>query len=119
MHDLKSANDDVVASNRLPLAVGMAGAMLKKMSLGVHGDWCGIVAVLRSEFGEGGHARSMENSVIRTSLKSIKGSQQVEAIQLLHAFAIVPEDTPCPLEVLGMMFAAVGKARGETKKTKC
>ena len=58
----------------------------------------------------------MENSVIRTSLKSIKGSQRVEIVQMLQAFALVPEDTPCPQEILGMIFAAVGKVRGEDLK---
>ena len=46
---------EVVAfCNKLPLALGIAGSMLRKMSLGVDGDWSGIVAVLKSEFGEGG-----------------------------------------------------------------
>ena len=106
----------VAFCNNLPLAVGIAGSMLKKMSLGVDDDWSGIVGVLKSEFGEGGQSRAMENSVIRTSLKSIKGSQQAEVMQLLTAFGMVPEDTTCPLEVIGMMFAAVGKARNARPK---
>ena len=81
--------------NNLPLAVGMAGRLLKTMSLSIDDDWSGVVAVLKSEFGEGGQARSMENSIIRTSLKSIRGSQHDEVVQLFHAFALVPEDTIC------------------------
>ena len=74
--------------------------MLKTMSLGVDGDWRGVVAVLKSEFGEGGQSRSMENSVIRTSLKSIKGSHHAEVVQLFYAFALVRDNldptTPLP-----------------------
>eukprot|EP00729_Bicosta_minor_P011701 gene11701-19336_t len=94
--------------NNLPLAVGMAGRLLKTMSLSIDDDWSGVVAVLKSEFGEGGQARSMENSIIRTSLKSVRGSQHDEVVQLFHAFALVPEDTVCPLEIIGIMFAATG-----------
>ena len=54
----------------------------------------------------------MENSLIRTSLKSIKGSQQDEAVQLLNMFALVPEDTLCPLDVMGMLFASAGEGFG-------
>lgn len=72
--------------NNLPLAIGMAGGILKTMSLGTDGDWSGVVAVLKDEFGEGGQSRGMENSIIRTSLKSIKGTQQAEVVQLFHAF---------------------------------
>jgi hypothetical protein len=46
----------------------------------------------------------MENSVIRTSLKGIKGRHREQVIQLFCGFALVPEDTHCPLEVLAMIF---------------
>ena len=59
------------------------------MSLGIDDDWSGLVEVLKDEFGEGGQARSMENSIIRTSLKSVKGSQREEVVQLFNAFALV------------------------------
>jgi hypothetical protein len=90
--------------NNLPLAIGIAGSLLKHMSLG--SDWSEVLAVLREEFGEGGQVRSMENSVIRTSLKSIKGRHREQVIQLLCGFALVPEDTYCPLEVISMIFEA-------------
>ena len=97
--------------NNLPLAVGMAGRLLKTMSLTIDDDWSGVVAVLKSEFGEGGQARSMENSIIRTSLKSVRGSQHDEVVQLFHAFALVPEDTVCassPFLILAFPFPREG-----------
>ena len=94
--------------NNLPLAVGMAGRLLKTMSLSIDDDWSGVVAVLKSEFGEGGQARSMENSIIRTSLKSVRGSQHDEVVQLFHAFALVPEDTVCASFCFPYFFWAVG-----------
>jgi hypothetical protein len=90
--------------NHLPLAIGIAGALLKNMGLDT--DWSEVLTVLQEEFGEGGQVRAMENSVIRTSLKAIKGRQRDQIIQLFCGFALIPEDTFCPLEVLGMIFEA-------------
>jgi hypothetical protein len=113
-HAPPEAAEVVKFCNNLPLAIGIAGGLLKNMSLG--DDWSGVVAVLREEFGEGGQARSMENSVIRTSLKGVKGSQQEEVVQLFLSFALVPEDTMCPLDVIGMLFSAAGAAFGSKPK---
>jgi hypothetical protein len=90
--------------NHLPLAIGIAGSLLKTMGLDT--DWSEVLTVLQEEFGEGGQVRAMENSVIRTSLKGIKGRQRDQIIQLFCGFALIPEDTFCPLEVLGMIFEA-------------
>lgn len=109
----KEAAEVVRFCNNLPLAIGIAGSLLKRLSLG--DDWSGVLAVLREEFGEGGKARSMENSVIKTSLKSIKSSHD-EVVQLFTAFALVPEDTVCPLDVLSCMYAAAGEALGAKSK---
>ena len=99
----------------LPLAIGIAGALLKNMGLDT--DWSEVLAVLQEEFGEGGQVRAMENSVIRTSLKAIKGRHRDQIIQLFCGFALVPEDTFCPMEVLGMIFEATAPATvGATTK---
>jgi hypothetical protein len=98
----KEALEVVQFCNKLPLAIGIAGALLKNMSL--DRDWSEVLTVLKEEFGEGGQVRSMENSVIRTSLKGIKGRHREQVIQLFCGFAMVPEDTHCPLEVLAMIF---------------
>jgi hypothetical protein len=90
--------------NNLPLALGIAGSFLKKVQL--DGDWSEVLAVLKDEFGTGGQVRSMENSVIRTSLRSIKGRQREHIIRLFCGFALIPEDTAPPLEVLRMMYDA-------------
>lgn len=66
--------------NKLPLAVGIAGRLLKRMSL--DDDWSEVLAVLREEFGEGGTSRAMENSVIKTSLKGITGRHKTEGTPL-------------------------------------
>lgn len=52
-------------------------------------DWTDVLSVLRDEFGEGGKSRSMENSVIRTSLKGIQGRHKDQIIRLFYAFALV------------------------------
>lgn len=104
--------------NNLPLALGIAGSLLKSMSMS-NGDWSGVGSVLKSEFDDAGHGRSMENSLILASLKGIKSSQHAEIVQLLDTFALVPEDTACPLDVLGMLFAAVGIGKAAKHSQLC
>lgn len=100
----REAHEVVKFCNRLPLAVGIAGKLLKKMSL--DDDWSEVLAVLREEFGDGGTSRAMENSVIRTSLKGITGRHKKQVLQLFYAFALLPEDRIVPLEVLGALYTA-------------
>jgi hypothetical protein len=93
--------------NSLPLALGIAGRLLRSMALGVGESWTGVVAMLKDEFkGEHGEARAMENSVIRTSLKSIKGKDKKAITNLFLAFALIPEDTPCPLDIMEMIYVS-------------
>ena len=72
--------------------------------------------MLREEFEESGQTRAMENSVIRTSLRSISGSSKDEIINLFLIFAMVPEDTQVPLEILEMMLDASGFYKGSDVK---
>jgi hypothetical protein len=92
--------------NSLPLALGIAGRLLRSMALGNGTSWAGVVEMLKDEFkGEHGEARAMENSVIRTSLKSIKGKDKTSITHLFLAFALIPEDTFAPLDIIEMMFS--------------
>jgi hypothetical protein len=107
-HEPPEALEVVQFCNSLPLALGIAGRLLRSMALGVGESWAGVVAMLREEFqGEDGAARAMENSVIRSSLKSIKGKGKTQIIQLFSAFALIPEDTPCPLDILELMYVCI------------
>lgn len=101
--------------NKLPLAIGIAGGLLKSMELANGGDWSDVLTVLKQEFAEGGQAQSMENSIIRSSLRAVKGSKQAEVIQLFKAFALVAEDTSPPLAILELMFVATGDGLDATK----
>ena len=56
------AMDVVKFCNNLPLAIGMAGGILRSMSLGTDGDWSGVVAILKDEFGEGKNGVNCVNS---------------------------------------------------------
>ena len=108
------AYDIVKFCKSLPLALGIAGRLLKSRSVG--NDWSGVTAMLREEFEESGQTRAMENSVIRTSLRSISGSSKDEIINLFLIFAMVPEDTQVPLEILEMMLDASGFYKGSDVK---
>jgi hypothetical protein len=84
-----------------PLALGIAGKLLKGMSLSAGSDWSGVLAVLEQEVGG-----SMEESIIASSLREIRGPHRDDILGLFRCFALVPEDTFCPLDVLRLIFEA-------------
>ena len=78
--------------NNLPLALSIAGRLVKGMSVG--SDWHGVAAVLRDEFGgDDAEASSMADKVIMASLANIPGATKQQVTHLFLAFALVPEDT--------------------------
>ena len=103
---------------RLPLALGIAGRLAE--SLGLDGslkeDWSGMIGVLKEELLESHSGGGTEEGMIRASLRGLKGSAQEQANvkALFKLFALVPEDTHCPLEVLLLMMKAVHEGTGVT-----
>ena len=101
--------DEVVdLCGRLPLALGIAGRLAASLGLVGTADWSGMIGVLKEELHES-HSGGTEEGMIRASLRGLKGSAQEQANvrSLLLMFALVPEDTHCPLEVMLLMFNAV------------
>jgi hypothetical protein len=92
---------------RLPLALGIAGRLAAGLGLVGTEDWSGMIGVLKEELRES-HSGGSEEGMIRASLRGLKGSaaEQANVRSLLLLFALVPEDTHCPLEVLLLMFNA-------------
>ena len=89
----------------LPLALGIAGKLVHELE--VTDDWEGVLDLMREEFKDTGHDRSMEElteGIIRTSLNAIQGAHCDNILRLFNAFAIVPEDTRVPIEMIGMLF---------------
>jgi hypothetical protein len=84
-----------------PLALGIAGKLVKGMSLSAGSDWSGVLAVLEQEVGG-----SMEEGVIASSLREIRGPHRAGLLALFRCFALVPEDTFAPLDVLRLIFEA-------------
>jgi hypothetical protein len=74
-----------------------------------------MIGVLKEELRES-HSGGAEEGMIRASLRGLKGSaaEQGNVRSLLLLFALVPEDTHCPLEVLLLMFNAVHEGAGTT-----
>eukprot|EP01050_Picozoa_sp_SAG11_P002065 SAG11_NODE_100_length_16863_cov_12.374911_7_plen_686_part_00 len=98
----------------LPLAIGMAGKFLEEYGLADGGaDWEGILSEIKDEFGQSDQTKSIEERIIATSLKSLKGPESQQIIALFHAMALIPEDQQCPLEVLPLLLEAhsVGERR--------
>ena len=96
---------------RLPLALGIAGRLAAGLGLVGTPDWSGMIGVLKEELRES-HSGGTEEGMIRASLRGLMGSaiEQENVKALLMMFALVPEDTHCPLEVLLLMFTATAKA---------
>eukprot|EP01052_Picozoa_sp_SAG31_P019382 SAG31_NODE_1409_length_8471_cov_12.764931_5_plen_336_part_00 len=93
---------------RLPLALGIAGALAVSFGLVDTQDWSGLISVLKEELRES-HSGGVEAGVISASLRGLKGSKEEQANvrALLRLFALVPEDIYVPLEVLLLMFQSV------------
>ena len=93
---------------RLPLALGIAGRLAATLGLVGTQDWSDMIGVLKEELRES-HSGGTEEGMIRASLRGLKGSKEEQANvrSLLLMFALVPEDTHCPLEVMMVMFEAV------------
>ena len=96
------AHEVVKFCNRLPLALGIAGKLVHEM--GVTEDWDGVLELMQNEFSDSGQDRSMEERIIQTSLSAIKGPHRDKILRLFNAFAVVPEDTRIPIEMVGMLF---------------
>ena len=105
----KGVREIVNLCGRLPLALGIAGRLAASLGLVDTGsnDWSGMLDVLREELHES--SGGTEEGMIRASLRGLKGSarEQANVKNMLLLFALVPEDTHCPLEVLLLMYAAV------------
>eukprot|EP01043_Picozoa_sp_COSAG02_P071395 COSAG02_NODE_13028_length_1458_cov_0.908756_1_plen_485_part_11 len=104
----RGVHEVVDLCGRLPLALGIAGRLAASLGLVGTADWSDMIGVLKEELRES-HSGSSEEGMIRASLRGLKGSveEQRNVRSLLLMFALVPEDTHCPLEVLLLMFNAV------------
>ena len=78
-------------------------------------DWTDVVSLLEEELNDPDSTLSIEESVIRASIKAIPANLQTEVTRLFRAFALVPEDTYVPLEVLGRIYDACGASVGGDK----
>ena len=97
---------------RLPLTIGVAGKLIRQLadgsSMSEPSEWADIVALLRDEMDDPNGSLSVEESVIRASIKAIPKKIQKQVTRLFYGFSLVPEDTHVPLPVLGMIYAACG-----------
>jgi hypothetical protein len=103
--------------NLLPLAIGIAGAMVRELGLG--NDWEGVAMMLQEELKSGSESNSVQSSVLRTSLKGIIGDQSEEIIRLFYSFALVPEDMQCSLQALSYLYVAEEQARRASVAESC
>ena len=106
--------------NRLPLTIGIAGKLIRKLASGskmsASNEWEDVVGLLQTELADPHGDFSVEERVIRASMKSIPKNIQTQVTRLFHGFALVPEDTLIPLPVLGMVYDACGDpSESETK----
>jgi hypothetical protein len=90
---------------RLPLTIGIAGKMIRQLSFSGEVDWSGISEFLKEELTADDLA-TVEEQVIAASVKRIPSKIQKQVLKLFLSFAMIPEDTHVPLDVLGMLYDA-------------
>ena len=97
----------------LPLALNIAGKLVRDLGFEQSDNWEGVQRILREELRE---HMTAEQGVIWASLAGLKGSSihVTGARKLFKLFGLVPEDTWCPLEFLQMMYDAVYKTNKST-----
>ena len=93
----------------LPIALAMAGKLICELDLAPGAQWDGVSEILRDELKDNFHSSSAEASVIRASLASLSGSEREKKCvrNLFSLFALVPEDTFVPLDILALIFDAL------------
>jgi hypothetical protein len=102
----KGAAEIVRFCGFLPLSLAMAGRLVNDLQLG--SDWSGVCEILRDELRDNQSSSHTEHNIIRASLAALGGGSEGDSIRsLFKLFALVPEDTYVPLEVLSMMLEAV------------
>ena len=101
------AKEIVELCGRLPLALVMAGKLIRELEMG--SEWDGVSSILREELRGDEQASSREQGVIRASLAGLKGSERdrTGAQKLFKCLGLVPEDTVCPLECLQLIYDAL------------
>lgn len=101
---------------RLPLTIGVAGKLIRQLMNGATvvdaSDWEDVLALLEEELVDSDS--SIEESVIRASLKAIPAKIRPKVTQLFHGFALAPEDTQVPLAIMGMLYEASSEAEAAT-----
>ena len=102
------ATEVVHICGRLPLAVNLAGKMLRE--LGVDGlDWRGVPKLLQGEMRSSGDSdeTSVEYRVLAASLSAIPMRDRANAKKAFSVFALVAEDTHVPLSAFRILLSAV------------
>ena len=102
-----AAYELVKLCNRLPLAISIAGKLIKELEYADTDDkstmWADIVQVMKEEFESN---KTVGETVISTSIKGLRGAQRENIVLLFKSLALIPEDTPCPLNIMAMIFEA-------------
>lgn len=97
---------------RLPLTIGIAGKLIKQMAFTGAEGWSGVVDLLKDELAAAA-GDSVEESVIRASVKALPKKIRRQVVQMFVSFALIPEDVVLPLPVLGMIYEACGAVGDE------
>ena len=101
----REAAEIVDICDSLPLSLSMAGRLIQDLQIG--SDWQGVAEILQGEL-RGHQSASSEQAIIRASLAALGETREADNIRsLFKLFALVPEDTHCPLDCLAIMFQAV------------
>eukprot|EP01043_Picozoa_sp_COSAG02_P013689 COSAG02_NODE_552_length_20429_cov_28.014068_11_plen_483_part_00 len=102
------AQEVVKLCGRLPLALDIAGSMLR--DLGVSGeDWTGIPRLLQQEMqsSAGGDETTLEYRILAASLQAVPLRDREDCRKVFSVFALVAEDTYVPLSAFQIILSAV------------
>eukprot|EP01047_Picozoa_sp_COSAG01_P033033 COSAG01_NODE_2413_length_7745_cov_2.532304_7_plen_355_part_00 len=100
----------------LPLTISIAGKLVKEVDIQEAADWEGVVEMMKDEFAENDEQRTVEETVISVSMKSIRGGHAKNVMHLFKSLALLPEDAVVPVEIVSIMFHSVHGDDGSSMK---
>eukprot|EP01052_Picozoa_sp_SAG31_P039475 SAG31_NODE_5483_length_2513_cov_2.273405_4_plen_222_part_00 len=101
------AAEIVAICGRLPLAVDLAGKMLRDLGVEAE-DWTGVPKLLREEMHAGNERETtLEYRVISASLNSVPARDRANVRKVFNVFALVAEDTFVPMAAFRILLSAV------------
>ena len=115
--EYRIAQEIVNLCGRLPLTLAIAGGMVADNPDGLTDEVVEMMKAdrMRAEDDEGESGMSLEERIIETSLKMIKGKNRDLVLKIFKFFAVFAEDVPVPAGFFNVFASVLSKEESPQK----